>query len=107
MAIIEKPNMWLANNDKLNLHIKRKFKMIDRLKENGSNENQRGVVKVEDGYVYNEMLVHINYIEDRGDFWYIGFTPTGKDRGRCGFGCTRYYKNSVPEYGTIAFIECE
>ena len=101
-VLIEKPNMWLAHNEKLNLFIHRPMKMTGRRKANGINENQPRVTKVEGGYVYTETLIHITSIEDREDYWYIGYRPIGKDAGACTFGFTRLYKNMIPEYGTIS-----
>ena len=102
-ARIEKPNMWLANNDRLNLHIRRNFRMVWIGKKNGINENQPGVFKIEGDKVFSEMFVRLLTIEDRGDFWYIGYEPAGKDRGRCTFGYTRLYKEGPREFGTQAF----
>ena len=100
---VEQPNMWLAHNERLNLYIHRNFKHIERMKENGINENQPRVTKVEDGYVYFETFVQITSIDDKGDYWYIGHKPIGKHSGSYGFGYTRLYKDRIPQYGTIAF----
>lgn len=95
---VEKPDMWLS--EKYQIH--RNFKLITRMKEDGINEHQLGVTSVENGYVYSDMFVQLTSVEDRGEYWYISFKPIGKDAGRCGFGCTRLYKNGIPEYGTIS-----
>lgn len=99
---VAQPDMWLVNNDELNLHIYRHFKITERSKEDGINENQMGVTLIENGYVYRETFVQFTNIEDRGDFFYITFKPIGKDSGRCGFGCFRLYKNAISEYGVIS-----
>lgn len=100
---VEQPNMWLAYNESLHLFIHRNFKHIERMKENGINENQPRVTKVEDGYVYFETFVQITSIDDKGDYWYIGHKPVGKHSGSYGFGYSRLYKDRIPQYGTIAF----
>lgn len=95
--VVEQPQMWLS--EKYQIH--RNFRVVERMKKNQIKENQPGVIKVEDGYVYSEMFVHLTSISDRGDYWYIGFRPIGKSLGRCGFGYIRLYKNGIPECGTI------
>lgn len=97
------PNMWLAYNEKLNLFIKRNFKMIDCHKANRTSEFNRRVTKIEDGKAYEETFVQITSIDDRGEYWYIGYKPVGMHAGACGFGFTRLYKDITPEYGTLAF----
>lgn len=104
---MKKPEMWLVYNDSTNLHIHRRFKHIERHRVNGINEIQPRVTKVEGGFVYQETIVYITSIDDRGDYWYIGHEPVGKDRGAYGFGYTRLYKHTVPKYGTIAFEALE
>lgn len=55
-----------------------------------------------DGKIYVTTEVEINWIEDRGDFYYVGYTP--KQAGRGVFGATRIYKGEDPhEYGTLGF----
>ena len=76
---------------------------VERLKKNGINERQPGR-KVSGEYVYEEMRVRVTSMKDCGDYWYLGYKPIGKDAGRCGFGYTRYYKDIVPEYGTVAML---
>lgn len=98
---IEKPDMWLSEK----YGIKRNFKLTERMKENGINENQLGVVKVEDGYVYYETFIQLTSVEDRGDYYYIGFQPIGKDIGRFGHGCDRIYKHKIPEYGALGLVD--
>ena len=95
---VEQPNIWLS--EKYQIH--RNFRIIDRMKKDGINENQPGVTKVEGEYVYSEMFVQLTSVSDRGDYWYIGFRPIGRDMGRCGFGFTKLYKHAIPEYCTIA-----
>jgi hypothetical protein len=101
--MVAMPNMWLAYNEKLNLFIRRNFKMIDCYKENRASKFDRTVVRIEDGKAYSETFVQITSIDDRGDYWYIGYKPVGMHAGTCGFGYTRYYKDFTPEYGTLAF----
>ena len=99
---VSKPDMWLVNNDKLHLHIYRHFRIIERSRKDGINENQKGATLVENGYVYRETFIRITNIEDRDDYYYISFKPVGRDSGRCGWGCFRLYKNAIPEYGVIS-----
>lgn len=94
---VARPEIWLS--EKYNIH--RNFRMVERHRQDGIQEHQKGVTKVEDGYVYRETFVQLSNVEDRGDFWYVGFRPVGRDVGRCGFGYTRIYKEGIPEYGTI------
>lgn len=100
---VKKPNMWLAYNEDLKLFIRRNFKFVERHKKNGINEYQPRVTKVDGKFVYTERFVKIMSIDDRGDYWYIGYEPVGRDRGTFGFGYTRLYKNEIPKYGAIAF----
>lgn len=102
---IERPNMWLVYNERLQLFIHRNFKMVERMKKNGINEYQPRVTKVKGRMVYSETFVRIINIADRGKYWYIGYEPVGRDKGSFGFGYTRLYKNEVPKYGTIALID--
>ena len=105
----KEPRMWKVYNEKLNLFIHRKFNHIERHKINGINEIQPRVTRIDtdSGVCYSETLVHITSIADRGDYFYIGHEPIGKDRGAYGFGYTRLYKNKTPNFGTIAFDEVD
>lgn len=95
---VEQPTIWQSER----LQIYKQFRLIERRKKDGIQEHQRGVTKVEDGYVYFETFVNLTSISDEGDYWYIGYRPIGRDSGRCGFGYFRLYKNGIPEYGAIA-----
>ena len=84
------------------------YRMVERLKENGINEKQYGVFKVENGYVYREIYCQLNSVEDCGEYWYVGYKPIGRSWLRCGrWGYTRLYKNNVPEGTTIELQEDE
>ena len=104
MKALKKPEIW--KSEKFGIH--RYYRMVVRMKENGINENQFGVFKVENGYVYSEIYCQLDSIDDRGDYWYIGYTPVGKSKMHCGrWGYTRLYKNFVPEWCTIELKEVE
>lgn len=101
---MKEPKIWKI--ERLSIHCY--YRMVERSKENGINERQFGVFKVENGYVYREIFCQLDSVEDKGDYWYIGYTPIGKSSMRCGrWGYTRLYKNVVSEWGTIELKEVE
>lgn len=57
-------------------------------------------VVIKDNKVYRTLIVHIHHIEDRGDFYYVGYTPLNKRFGQ--FGYTRIYKDTTGrQWGTL------
>lgn len=81
-----KPEIWLSEN------VKRRYKLIRKIKCDGIEEHQSNVTKIENGYCYRETFVKLTNVEDRGEFWYVGIKPIGKDKDRFGFGYIRIYK---------------
>lgn len=62
--------------------------------------NHHPDIVVKDGKVYETREVEVNWVEDCGEYLYIGYTP--KTGGA--FGATRVYKEADPyEYGTKGF----
>lgn len=77
------------------------FKMTEVKRINGINEHQANT-EVRDGKAIQTQEVKINWIEDRGEYLYIGFTPL--DRRMGAFGATRVYKTDRGnEYGLLGF----
>lgn len=64
--------------------------------------NWRPGTIVKDGKAYQTTEVEIDWIEDRGDYYYVGYTPKQANGGA--FGAARIYKETEPyEYGTLGF----
>lgn len=110
------PNMWVS--EKLGIH--RRFYHIERHKLNGAVSKQKAtgsyiisgmlvrpnnIVSIDGDTYTTKTMVHITSITDRGDYYYIGHEPIGKDCGSYSFGYTRLYKNKTTNFGTIAFEE--
>ena len=58
---------------------------------------------VQDGKAIQTTQVRVTWVEDRGEYLYIGCRSTGKDTGRGAFGAARIYKGDAREYGVIGF----
>lgn len=73
-------------------------------KEDGIQEHQAGVIAVKDGKVYRSFVATIHSISDRGEYFYVGYTPLDIKFGR--FGYTRVYKdqNHNKQYGTRGIV---
>lgn len=84
------------------IKVGRQFIMTDVMKANQCSQYQRNTV-VKDGKSYQKTQVVVTSVDDRGEYLYVGFRPSGKDAGCCGFGATRIYKENQKEYGTLGF----
>lgn len=76
--------------------------MTTAAKTNGASIYQPNTV-VQDGKAIQTTQVRVTWVEDRGEYLYIGYRPTGKDIGRGAFGAARIYKSGAREYGVIGF----
>ena len=76
--------------------------MTSATKANDVSNYQPNTV-VRDGKAIQTKQVRVTWIEDRGEYFYIGYIPAGKDVGRFGFGAARIYKSGAREYGVIGF----
>ena len=76
--------------------------MTTAYKANGASSYQPNTV-VQDGKAIQTTQVRVTWMEDKGEYFYIGYRPAGKDIGRFGFGAARIYKNGPREYGVIGF----
>lgn len=76
--------------------------MTTATKANNASRYQPNTV-VQNGKAIQTTQVRVTWVEDRGEYLYIGYRPTGKDIGRGAFGAARIYKSGAREYGVIGF----
>ena len=76
--------------------------MTTAAKTNNASRYQPNTV-VQDGKAIQTTQVRVAWVEDRGEYLYIGCRSTGKDTGRGAFGAARIYKGNAREYGVIGF----
>ena len=76
--------------------------MTTAYKANGVSNCQPNTV-VQDGKAIQTTQVRIIWVEDRGQYLYIGYRPAGKDSGCGRFGAARIYKSGARTYGVIGF----
>lgn len=78
------------------------FTMTKVMKADQCSIYQRNT-SVVNGKAITKMLVKVDWVEDRGEYLYVGYTPAGKGRHLCVFGATRLYKDGPKEFGVVGF----
>lgn len=82
------------------------FTMTTVMKANESSIYQRNTTVV-NGKAITTMQVKVDWVEDRGEYLYVGYTPAGKDRRICTFGAARLYLDGPREFGVVGFEALE
>lgn len=82
------------------------FTMTTAMLANQCSIYQRNTTVV-NGKAIQTMQVKVDWVEDRSEYLYIGYTPYGKDRSMCAFGTARLYKDGPKEFGVVGFEALE
>lgn len=84
------------------LEVGKTFKMTTVTRSNKCSIYQPNTT-VASGKATQTMMVMLDWMEDRGEYLYIGYHPVGKDSHLCGFGATRLYHGEPKEFGVVGF----
>ena len=82
------------------------FTMTTVMKADKNSAYQRNTY-VMNGKAVTKMLVNVEWVEDRGEYLYVGYTPAGKDSRLCKFGAARLYLDGPREFGVVGFEAVE
>lgn len=82
------------------------FTMTTVMKADQCSIYQRNT-SVVNGKAITKTLVKVEWVEDLGEYLYVGYTPAGKDRHTCKFGAARLYLDGPKEFGVVGFEAVE
>lgn len=84
------------------IHVDDKYVMTVASKANQVSRYQPKTV-IENDKAYQTMKIRVTFVEDRGDYFYIGYAPIEEDSTRCSFGYARIYKSGNRSWGIVKF----